>query len=117
MTRQDQRQETHDREEALRAQRAALEADLTEVAALIETESAAWAERRLAVQALEQTQQGAPDTDADEARMAWYLAAYEDAQHAVVVTQGLIQRYNEIARALTGCQQELMQLPRDHRRG
>ena len=117
VTRQEQREEAQDREEVLRARRDALEADLTQVAALIETESSRWAERRSAVQALQQKLSDKAEGDAEEARMAWYLAAYEDAQHAIVVTHGLMQRYNEIAGALTSCQQELMQLPRDHRRG
>lgn len=115
MTRQEHQQGSKDREVVLRAQRAQLEADLTHVVALIEAESGKWAERRSAVQSLGQkVDDGAED---DEARMAWYLGAYEDAQHAIVVTQGLMQRYNDIALALTSCQQELMQLPRDHRRG
>ena len=117
MNRQEQRQEAHDREQVLRARREALEADLTHVAALIETESAEGSVRRGAVQGLRQQLEDATDEDADETRMAWYLAAYEDAQHTIVVTQGLMQRYNEIARALTSCQRELMQLSRDHRRG
>ena len=109
------RQDAHDRDEVLRAQRAALEADLTHVAELIEAESARWAERQSAVQSLgRKVDHGAGD---DEARMAWYLAAYEDAQHAIVVTHGLMGRYNEVARALTSCQRELMQRARDHRRG
>lgn len=115
MMRQEDQQEVQDREEALLAQRAALEADLSQVLALGDTEAEKWTARRSAIQALGQKVDHAGDDD--EARMAWYLAAYEDAQHAVVVTHGLMERYNEIARALTACQQELMQLPRDHRRG
>ncbi|HLJ66357.1 MAG TPA: hypothetical protein VKX16_03235 [Chloroflexota bacterium] len=117
MTRQEDQQESQDRELALQGQRAQLEADLSHVAQLIDTELAEWVERRSAVQALGQGVDDRIDDGADEVRMAWYLAAYEDAQHAVVVTQGLTHRYNDIARALTTCQQELMQLPRDHRRG
>ena len=116
MTRQEQRQEVQDRDAVLRAQRDVLEADLIHVAALIETEAATWAERRSAVQALHQKVLDSADGD-DEAREAWYVAAHEDAQHTLVVTHGLMQRYNEITRALTSCQQELTQLPRDHRRG
>jgi uncharacterized protein YjiS (DUF1127 family) len=117
LTRLGQQQVAHDREAAMRAQRAELEADLRHVVALIETEAAKWAERRSAVQALEQKLDHGMDDDPEDARMAWYVAAYEDAQHAIVVTHGLLQRYNEIARALSSCQQELLQLPRDHRRG
>jgi|SRR5947209_19737714 len=116
MTHADQ-QETQERVGALRAQRAALESDLTQVVELIDAESAKWAERRSAVQALEHRLEPGLSADPEEARMAWYLAAYEDAQHAVLMTHGLMQRYNDIARALTACQRELMQLPRDHRRG
>jgi hypothetical protein len=115
MTRQEQQQAAHDRETVLRAQRAELEADLTQIIALIKTEFAEGVERQSAVQSLGQKVDH--DRESDEARMAWYLAAYEDAQHAIVVTHSLMERYNEIARALTTCQQEIMQLPRDHRRG
>ena len=114
MTRQEQG-EAHNREAILRAQRAPLEEDLMHVVTLVETESAKWAERRSAVQSLSQQFDHAAGDD--EARMAWYLAAYEDAQRAVTMTQSLMQRYNDIARTLTRCQRELMQLPRDHRRG
>lgn len=117
VTRQEQRQEAHDRETVLRTQRAALEADLMHITALIDAESSSWSERRSTVRALQQKLSDSVNGDVDEARMAWYLAAYEDAEHAMVVTNGLIQRYDEVARALTSCQQELMQLPRDHRRG
>lgn len=115
MTRQEQQQTAHDREAVLRAQRTELEADLTQIVALIESEVVEGAERRSAVESLGQKVEHG--TEDDEARMAWYLAAYEDAQHAVVVTHSLMERYNEIARALTSCQQEIMQLPREHRRG
>ncbi len=117
MTRHEQRQEADDRGEVLRRRRDALEADLTQVTALVEMESSRWAARRSAVQGLQQKLSECADSDVDETRMAWYLAAYEEAQHAMVVTHGLMQRYDEISRTLTSCQQELMQLPRDHRRG
>lgn len=117
MTKEEHHQEVRDRERVLRAQRGELEADLTQLTELMEAESAKWAERRSSVQAL--GQKLPPDTgEGDEdARMAWYVAAYEDAQHTLVMTQGLMLRYNEVAQALTSCQQELMQLARDHRRG
>lgn len=116
MTRQEQRREAQDRDAVLRAQRDVLEADLTHIAALIEAEAGTWAERRSAVQALHLKVLDTADGD-DEAREAWYLAAHEDAQHTIVVTHGLMQRYDEISRVLMSCQQELTQLSRDHRRG
>src|SRR3954471_3520316 len=106
MTHQEQQRTIQDRETVLRAQRTELEADLTQLTSLIESESAKWAERRGAVHALQQQIPPEAGDDADEARMAWYVAAYQDAQQEAVMTHSLIERYGEIARALTSCQQE-----------
>lgn len=115
VTRWQERREAHAQEDALRAQRRELESDLTQIAALIEVEAVRWADRRSTVRSLGQEVQD--DATADAARIAWYTAAYEDAQHALVMSQTLFQRYNDVARALSSCQRELMQVSRDHRRG
>jgi hypothetical protein len=117
MSRRQQQGTIDDRTAILRTQRETLQTDLAQVSDLIETELASWAERRAAVHDLQQAVGSAMESEADEARMEWYAAAYHDAQQAQFGTHALVLRYNEIARALTACQQELMQLPREHRRG
>ncbi len=117
MTKQERERDVHDRGDDLRARRAEMEADLVELVDLIDAERARWEERRASARELRQKVQDARSDTADDARMAWYLAEYQDAQQTIVAIQALVERHNHVAQGLTSCQQELMQLSRSRRRG